>query len=723
MLERRMIQNSNENKFIEVFEHMDRPVYISQIENNNVIYGHVGRKSYNTRNKILSPPESSHRHVPMKTYRIRSPQETLRFISYSSSAYNNYPLKTNHSIYEKNNEYPNNRNRNESTLRKRETLNDKSIRNNLSMKNIEKPLERPYFYSKYQSAKNNKRTTKMTISLDNHRRDIDDDFANERRNHKTIESKHQKKPSNIPKTSIYERENSQDKLKKRLFTTSVDSIKKYSNSNLYNEHNNYNYNYNRNNNIYVKNNNNNNNNIYVKNNNNNNIYVKDNNNNNYNNHNFYNSKNLVKKNSINYNINYSNTSTYISGSNHNLNKKTSTIIEKGISRQKDKDKENERRHFYSKKYSHEIKKEEPAIKEEVDKQLLLKMQNLFKTLSNLSSLDNPFDCFGEKKEPIQLSPEIFSCHHSKFRPSICSSDTEFKKTDFIKAYAYNTSEGNIRDYNEDTITARKVIDSRDRDKSFYIFAVYDGHGGNGCSLYLKNNLYNNITDCSMSGLRNAINITEKNFLENEALNIYGDLGDTSGSCGIIVLIQDKKCIIGNVGDSRCVLFKNKRLFYSTTDHKPNSYIEKRRIELAGGSIYKSKSVIPLYQNGKQIEIPWRVNPGRLSVSRTFGDVEAKLEKFGGQKGVVVSTPDIVEYELNDQYNFIVIGCDGIFDVLSNMEILECIQIVLKLNRNKRKKINELCGDFAAMIIKSALAKESFDNISCIVVVFNIDTLI
>ena len=49
--------------------------------------------------------------------------------------------------------------------------------------------------------------------------------------------------------------------------------------------------------------------------------------------------------------------------------------------------------------------------------------------------------------------------------------------------------------------------------------------------------------------------------------------------------------------------------------------------------------------------------------------------------------------------------------------------MLKLNRNKRKKINELCGDFAAMIIKSALAKESFDNISCIVIVFNIDDLI
>ena len=699
MLERRMEQNNKGNKSLEVYEHMDRAVYITQIESNNVIYGHVGRKSYNTRNKILSPPEKSHRHVPMKTYRIRSPQETLRYINYTRSSFNHYPLNTNHSIDAKINEYPNNRN--DSTFRKTKTLNDKSLKNNLSMKSIEKSLERPYFYSKYQSAKINKRTTQMTINLDNHRRDIDDDYANERRNHKTIESKYQKKSYKVPKINIYQRENSQDKLKRRLFTSSMDSIKKNSNSNLYNEHYNYNYNYNRNNNIYVK----------------------DNNNNNYKNHNFYDSKNLAKKNSANYSINFTNRSSCINDSNHYLNKKTSAVIDKGISRPKDNNRENERRYFYSKKYSHEVKKEEPPIKEEINKQLLLKMQNLFKTLSNLSSQDNPFDCFGEKKESIQLSPEIFSCHHSKFRPSICSSDSEFKKTDFIKGYAYNTSEGNIRDYNEDTITARKVIDPRDRNKSFYVFAVYDGHGGNGCSLYLKNNLHNNITDCSMSGLRNAINVTEKNFIENEALNIYGDLGDTSGSCGIIVILQDKKCIIGNVGDSRCVLFKNKRLFYSTTDHKPNSYIEKRRIELAGGSIYKSKSVIPLYQNGKQIEIPWRVNPGRLSVSRTFGDVEAKLEKFGGQKGVVVSTPDIVEYELNDQYNFIVIGCDGIFDVLSNMEILECIQIVLKLNRNKRKKINELCGDFAAMIIKSALAKESFDNISCIVIVLNIDDLI
>ena len=73
-----------------------------------------------------------------------------------------------------------------------------------------------------------------------------------------------------------------------------------------------------------------------------------------------------------------------------------------------------------------------------------------------------------------------------------------------------------------------------------------------------------------------------------------------------------------------------------------------------------------------------------------------------------------------------LGCDGIFDVLSNEEVLECVKIVLKEKNVKDMKelnISELCGDFAAMIIKSALAKDSFDNVSCIVIAINIEDLI
>jgi len=33
-------------------------------------------------------------------------------------------------------------------------------------------------------------------------------------------------------------------------------------------------------------------------------------------------------------------------------------------------------------------------------------------------------------------------------------------------------------------------------------------------------------------------------------------------------------------------------------------------------------------------------PGRLSVSRTFGDIEGKIKKYGGKEGVLIAQPEI-----------------------------------------------------------------------------------
>ena len=192
------------------------------------------------------------------------------------------------------------------------------------------------------------------------------------------------------------------------------------------------------------------------------------------------------------------------------------------------------------------------------------------------------------------------------------------------------------------------------------------------------------------------------------------------------MIQGKKCIIANIGDSRLVLFRNKDISFTTTDHKPDSIIEKARIELSGGKLYKIQTLIPIYQNGSRVNAPWRVNPGQLSVSRTFGDIQAKDEKFGGNKTAIIALPDITEIELDNNYNFIVMACDGIFDVLKNEELLECIKIVIKeknITNFKDVNMHQLCGDFANMIIKSALAKDSFDNVSCIVIAINLESFL
>ena len=351
-------------------------------------------------------------------------------------------------------------------------------------------------------------------------------------------------------------------------------------------------------------------------------------------------------------------------------------------------------------------------------------------LSSLSDLTN--------QTPVELSPEIFRNPCKNFEISITSNINTFDENNIIKSYAFNSSQGKIRDYNEDTITVTKVelnnnintnlennIINKEKN-DFYFFAVYDGHGGKGCSIYLKENLHNNIKEFSKQGIKEAIEITEEKFKVEQALNEKGEISDSSGSCGIMAMIQNNKIIIANVGDSRLVLFKNGKVFFSTEDHKPNTETEKKRIKNAGGEIYQTFTYFPLRQNGREIEAPWRVLPGRLSVSRTFGDVEAKDPKFGGIGGVIMALPDITEFDLDDEFNFMVIGCDGIFDVLSNEEILECVKIVL--NEKKVEEINEdnihdLCGDFAGMIVKGAIAKDSSDNVSCIVVAFNLKSLL
>ncbi len=381
------------------------------------------------------------------------------------------------------------------------------------------------------------------------------------------------------------------------------------------------------------------------------------------------------------------------------------------------------------------------------------MENELKELDNVTEKLNKINIILNKLSPISISPlinknslmnnikipsaklikisaDILKKSFINFEESITSYYNEFppKLNNIIKGYAYNTSKGNIRNYNEDTITVEK-IQLKKNDEFFYFFGIYDGHGGNGCSLYLKENLHKFIQEFSASGIKEAIYESENLFLTKKAVDENNNLFDSSGSCGIIAIIKNNQLIISNTGDSRIVIYKNGKIFFVTEDHKPNSEKEKERIKSAGGQIYQSPSIIPIYQNGKKINLPWRVLPGRLSVSRTFGDIEAKVEKYGGKKGVIIPTPDITEIELNNDFDFMVIGCDGIFDVLSNEDLFDIWKIVLKeykinnfkdIEKNNEITIDELCGDFAGLIIKSALAKNSFDNVSCIVVVFNIN---
>ena len=61
-------------------------------------------------------------------------------------------------------------------------------------------------------------------------------------------------------------------------------------------------------------------------------------------------------------------------------------------------------------------------------------------------------------------------------------------------------------------------------------------------------------------------------------------------------------------------------------------------------------------------------PGRLSVSRAFGDVEAKIWSRGGNPMCLIAEPEIHAFKVTEDCDFVILGSDGIFSKLSNKDI-------------------------------------------------------
>ena len=76
---------------------------------------------------------------------------------------------------------------------------------------------------------------------------------------------------------------------------------------------------------------------------------------------------------------------------------------------------------------------------------------------------------------------------------------------------------------------------------------------------------------------------------------------------------------------------------------------------------------------------------------------------------VISTPEIISYKINYNCDFIIMGSDGLFNVLKNMEI---VNIICEIKNNKKEYLKS-----ADLIIKNALKRNCTDNLSCIVIFF------
>ena len=98
---------------------------------------------------------------------------------------------------------------------------------------------------------------------------------------------------------------------------------------------------------------------------------------------------------------------------------------------------------------------------------------------------------------------------------------------------------------------------------------------------------------------------------------------------------------------------------------------------------------------------WRVN-GNLSVSRAIGDVK--------DKKYVIGEGDVSRTVMTGSEEYLVVACDGVWDVVDDQELVECI-------RGHLSKGNER-HTTAKALVEFARSEGSGDNITAIIVFLN-----
>ena len=240
----------------------------------------------------------------------------------------------------------------------------------------------------------------------------------------------------------------------------------------------------------------------------------------------------------------------------------------------------------------------------------------------------------------------------------------------------------VRKTNQDTPVASININDV---KGFNLFGVLDGHGSNGhfVSQYLRNYLVEKISkNKEISESKDLNKIYEIIKKSNYALliNIFLKADEAlykqnfdvtfSGTTCVLVIQIGKKIICANVGDSRAILvYKNNTnnnpktsIFKLSHDFKPDLPEEKKRIYKMGGVVEQMIDI-----NGMKAGPPrvWGVGknyPG-LAMSRSLGD-------FKGKKYGIISLPEIIEVNLDQNVNYIVICSDGVWEFLSNENVMD-----------------------------------------------------
>ncbi|XP_076931959.1 putative protein phosphatase 2C 57 [Bidens hawaiensis] len=227
------------------------------------------------------------------------------------------------------------------------------------------------------------------------------------------------------------------------------------------------------------------------------------------------------------------------------------------------------------------------------------------------------------------------------------------------------------------------------------YAVFDGHGGKHAADFACEHLPRFIFEDDdfpreiERVIASAFAQTDSAFAE--ACMLDADLA--SGTTALAALVIGSSLVVANAGDCRVVLCRRGKAIEMSKDHKPMCIREKKRIEASGGYVDDG------YLNGQ------------LNVARAIGDwhMEGLKHQDGDGGGPLSSEPELMMTKLTEEDEFLIIGCDGIWDVFMSQNAVD-------FARRRLQEHNDpvLCSKD---LVNEALKRNSGDNLSAVVVCF------
>lgn len=257
-----------------------------------------------------------------------------------------------------------------------------------------------------------------------------------------------------------------------------------------------------------------------------------------------------------------------------------------------------------------------------------------------------------------------------------------------------------------------------------LFGVFDGHGGKEVAIFAARHLGRLLVqnerylqgdyDTALKETFLAVD-TELRTVEGakEVFRIQRDLPDSSvvdgnvareavaiaGCTAVVALVKDSILYVANAGDSRAVLARKGVAVEMSQDHKPELPEELARITAAGSFV-----------------IEGRVN-GNINLSRSLGDLEYKgVPNMPAERQAVTAMPDVRSVRLTPDDDFLVMCCDGIWDILSSQE---CVNFIYeRLGQKDLKAIAEDVCDRCLARSTTENEGRGCDNMTVVIVAFN-----